>query len=97
MLVACLAHPFTLFEVGGHTNWSRMENLIFFFYLLKYHLIYAFVPICTVSVLVYPTHARCSQNALLSGSLYSDILMFKNALKCHVDKIYVFVPVGVDN
>jgi len=60
-------------------------------------MIYAFVPICTVSVLVYPTHAGHSQNALLSESFYSNILILKNTLKCHVDKIYVFVSVGVDN
>jgi hypothetical protein len=45
----------------------------------------------------YPTHARRSQNALLSESLYSVIPMLKNALKCDVDKIYVFLSVGVDN
>jgi len=60
-------------------------------------MIYAFVPICTVFVLVYQTYARRSQNVLLSESLYSDFLMLKNALKCHIGKIYVFVPVGVDN
>jgi len=44
-------------------------------------MIYAFVPICTISVLVPPTHAHRSQNALLSESLYSDILMLKKYLK----------------
>lgn len=65
-----------------------MESLTFL--LLKYHIITAVVPICTLFVLVYPAHARRSQNALLSESLYCDILMLQNALKYHADKIYVF-------
>jgi len=55
------------------------------------------VPICTVFVLVCQTHARRSQNVLLSESLYSEFITLKNALKCLVDKIYVFVSVDLDN
>jgi len=44
-------------------------------------MVYPFVPICSVSVLVYPTHARRSQSAPFSESLYSDILMLKKCFK----------------
>ena len=57
-----------LYEVGGHTKRSRMDSLIFFFH-LKYHMIYAFVSICIVFVPVYQTHARRSENVLLSEAL----------------------------
>lgn len=30
ILVTFLAHPFILYEVGGHTNGSRLESLFFF-------------------------------------------------------------------
>ena len=83
-----------LYEVRGH---KLVESGEFdFFLLLKYHMIYAFVPIGTVSVFEYPTHARLSQNALLSESLYPHIPMLKNALKCHVEKITFLYPlVGI--
>jgi len=40
-------------------------------------MMYAFVPICTLFVLVYQTHARRSENVLLSEALYLTFLCLK--------------------
>jgi len=89
ILHAFLISPCLLHASPTHLCCMRLKDIQigrewrvwFFFLLLKYQMIYAFVPICTVFVLAYQMHARRSQNVLLSESLYSDFLMLKKCFK----------------
>lgn len=97
MFIACLAHPSVLYEAGGH---KLVENGEFDSFYFSNTSIIWYMFLCPYARYQhsYIQRMRVVLKMHCAANLFTlTFLCLKNAFKCHVVKIYVFVSAGVDN